>query len=169
VCSALIALALLSLIPREVGLAQDNTDKTVEDVREAIFRFQFNRIGTKSDKLVRVYFLTIGESPQDPDETFISRFSDLKSSVRKASMALCSTNGTHIACRDRATGETGFLFWVGPVRVHSPFASAEGNFWLGTQAERMPRKYFLRFTNGRWTVQQEALDVHRQVPIEIFE
>lgn len=83
-----------------------NRIKAQNDIREAIFRYQFAQFQHSS---ARVYFLTI--EGQDPSEDFMQKFAESKSFVKKGSEA---RQAPHAVVS--ATGERGVVCDVGPVK-----------------------------------------------------
>ena len=55
------------------------------DIREAVFRYQFNHNSSIQGKSAAVYCLSVGEKNADPPDDLIRRFAAFKPPVRKAS------------------------------------------------------------------------------------
>ncbi|MBI3414032.1 MAG: hypothetical protein HY043_01725 [Verrucomicrobia bacterium] len=148
----------------------ETTDENakIDDIREAIFRHQFAQIGTDSDKRVRLYFLSVGDSGSDPANSFLERFKDLNHLVKPVSLAQCVTNNLGIKCKDKTTGEEGFLFWVGTVKIISTNTSqADGNYWLTVPNLKRLRKFWVESVDGKWKAKEIGEKAHRWIPLEI--
>ena len=123
-----------------------------DDIREAVFRYQF-----WTYKTPHIHFLSIDkdEKKQDPSEHFLKRFADLKVRIKKISAAIKIPQDGSVRCKDKETGEPGMLYQVHLVRMISEgVAEAEGlvysdiNFVLGiTNAT-----YSVFRQKGKWEV-----------------
>ena len=132
-----------------IGLSGDDARKNQEDdIREAVFRWQFDHNASEQQGYAKVYFLEVGEKEGDPSDEFIKRFAGNKPPVRKRSECSVSTRGDF----DKKTGERGLVFrlrvieWKSDTEVdvkggyHEHGLSGSGN------------TYTLKKENGKWKV-----------------
>ncbi len=135
-----------------------------EDIREAVFRYQFQHIGSYPQRKVKVYFLSLassspkcGESDKDPSDRFMGRFRDKLPRVKKVSEC---TAGIDIkeGVRDKGTGEPGLILRAGSIKwtndrevevrggYHEHGLSASGNTY------RVVRE------GNRWIVKKDTMN-----------
>jgi hypothetical protein len=114
-----------------------------DDVREAAIRFCVQRHP-------QIYF--VGSGDQDPDDKFLSRFSDIKKLVRPMSQSVYDRKDKHIVRTyfDRTTGEVGELLylsddveWQGPLKAE-----------LNVGTSQRGSKLFLEKNFSGWRVVQ---------------
>src|ERR1043165_6923434 len=88
-----------------------------DDIREAVFRYQFGHNASGAQQQAAVYFLEILSNDErssfDPSDEFMARFGDHRPPVRKQSRA---RPGKGSAPTDRITGEEGLIFRVGEIK-----------------------------------------------------
>jgi hypothetical protein len=131
-----------------------------EDIREAVFRYQFQHNASGQQGNAQVYFLGIqgtGESDQvhyvDPPDELMARFAGNVPPVKRRSECTYSQDGVF----DKHSGARGLLFWLGAaeeigtdeVQVYGGYfeagLSASGNI------------YTLRRISGRWVVVKDVM------------
>ena len=90
---ALVALTLLLsswLVFGTQGQAPDSkrelTNAEQNEIREAVFRYQFEHNASGQQQTAKVYFLSFGKD-QEPSDEFIARFKDHKPPVKKRSQS----------------------------------------------------------------------------------
>lgn len=140
-------LAQATSTPRSDGaalrLAQEN------DIREAVFRYQFRHNASILGQKAAVYCLSIGENGADPSDEFMRRFTGLKQRVRKVSE--CNID-SYSGVVEKRTGKRGLLLgardikWISGTEVQV----AGGYFEDGLSATH--NTYTLRKTQGKWRV-----------------
>ena len=87
------------LIPNSSNPLLNTHDRfgEMDDIREAVFRYQFKHIGSG---WVKVYFLSFGRD-KSPSDKFMKRFKGHKPSVKKESQSIFKDG-----LKDKETGET---------------------------------------------------------------
>ena len=76
----------LFLLLATVSFADDTIRKTQEDdIRESVFRYQFDHNTSKLQKTAKAYYLTVGGKVLDPSDEFMKRFAGHTPPVRKLS------------------------------------------------------------------------------------
>lgn len=145
---------LLLFVSSWVGLSADDARKNQEDdIREAVFRWQFDHNASAQQGKAKVYFLEVGEREGDPSDEFMKRFAGNKPPVRRRSECSVSARGDS----DKKTGEKGLVFrvriieWKSDTEVdveggyHEHGLSASGN------------TYTLKRENGKWKVTNDKM------------
>ncbi|HET9407395.1 MAG TPA: hypothetical protein VFO39_09170 [Candidatus Sulfotelmatobacter sp.] len=84
-----------------------------DDIREAVFRYEFRHNSSIQGQRAGVYCLSIGEKNTDPPDDFIKRFVGFKPPVRKASD--CSTD-PYSGVVEKKTGKQGLVFRVRSIK-----------------------------------------------------
>lgn len=86
-----------------------------DDIREAVFRYQFDHNGGGQQKKAMVYCLSLGDLDKeiDPSDAFIHRFRHHSPPVRKSSE--CKMDALD-GVRDARIGMRGLLFYVAEIR-----------------------------------------------------
>ncbi|HYN15530.1 MAG TPA: hypothetical protein VES66_07060, partial [Terriglobales bacterium] len=97
----LFTLASVSLAADTAHLRQE------EDIREAVFRYQFDHNASAQQKNANAYCLSVGEKDGDPSDRFMKRFAGHRPPVRKASACIASDRVV-----DKRTAKPGLLFRV---------------------------------------------------------
>src|SRR5579864_8698340 len=119
------------------------------DIREAVFRYQFHHNSSIRGKSAAVYCLSVGEKNADPPDDLMRRFAAFKPPVRKASD--CSTDA-YRGVAEKRTGKRGVVFrvrtikWVSETEVDV----VGGYFEDGLSASG--NTYTVIKTQGKWTV-----------------
>jgi hypothetical protein len=145
-------LFLILALPALAGEAE--RESQIDDIREAVFRWQFDHNASGQQKKARIYFLEVGEKPGDPTDQFMNRFADHKPPVRKVSA--CTLNTGEV--RNKKTREKGLIFrvtkieWKSDIEVevtggyHEALLSSSGN------------TYTVKKENGKWKVTKDKMD-----------
>ena len=69
-----------------LGRAADNSrESQADDIREAVFRYQFEHNASGQQQSAHDYYLAIGDQDADPSDEFMKRFAHHKPPVHKAS------------------------------------------------------------------------------------
>ena len=128
-------------------IADDATRRAAQEdnIREAIFRYEMkDREG--------IVFLSINN--QDPDDSFMKRFSDVKLTVKKLSAIAPAKKPLQRWIYDRETGKQGVALWTGKFRWTSDHgAIVDGGYSCGSLcAER--GDFYLASKHGRWVVEK---------------
>lgn len=80
------AMAGASLIVLSARPVKSLTAAELDDIREAVFRYQFEHNASGQQELAKSYFLSV-EDGKDPEDEFMKRFTDHLPSVKKFSQA----------------------------------------------------------------------------------
>lgn len=150
----LYSLCVSALCQSSVPTSQ-RSDKLADeqDIKEAVFRYQFEHNGSGLQKNAKVYFLSLNQG-RDPSDDFMNRFRDHVPPVRKVSQASMSAEGVI----DKRTRERGLLFRItGGVQwlSENEVEVAGGYFESGQSASRSV--YNVRRVNDKWAVQKEKI------------
>lgn len=84
-----------------------------DDIREAVFRYEFRHNSSIQGQRAGVYCVSVGEKNADPSDRFMQRFTGFKPPVRKASD--CSTH-PYNGVVEKKTGKRGLLFRVRSIK-----------------------------------------------------
>jgi hypothetical protein len=125
------------------------------DIREAVFRHQFdhNASGQRTD--AAVYCLSVGSKETDPSDEFMKRFADHKPPVRKLSE--CNVDPVN-GVVDKSTGKSGLIFrvtsitWVSDMEV----GVAGGYYEAGLSSSG--NTYTVRKEQGKWKVTADKMN-----------
>lgn len=125
-------------------------DKQEDDIREAVFRYQFAHNASGLRQQARVYFLSIwglGEDGKDPSDDFMRRFAGNVPPVKKFSR-VSFENGL----RDEETGSPGLIFRVTAIKwITRARVEATGGYYAG-YLNASGNVYYVERRNGTWTV-----------------
>ncbi len=121
-----------------------------DDIREAIFRYEMkDREG--------IIFLNI--SNQDPSDSFMRRFSDVKLAVKKLSAIAPSKKPTRRWIYDRESGKPGVALWVGKFTWTSDHGViVDGGYYCGSLCAGRG-DFYVTLKNGRWIVEKFDLKI----------
>jgi len=137
-----------------------------DDIREAVFRYQFQHNASGQQRRARVYGLALGvESPGsspptgapadiDPSDAFMQRFTGNQPPVAKRSQCIVTHDtGVH----DAATGEPGLVFHVaGIVWASDREAVVAGGYYEGNLSAS-GNEYRVEYGSGSWVVTQNTM------------
>jgi hypothetical protein len=126
-----------------------------DDIREAVFRWQFDHNVSGQQKKAKVYFLSVGDNYGDPSDEFIKRFADNKPPVRKRSECTADAGKGVL---DKKTGGQGLIFNVTRIQWKSDTeVEVEGGYYeAGLSASG--NTYTLKKDKGKWQVTKDKLD-----------
>jgi hypothetical protein len=126
-----------------------------DDIREAVFRYQFDHNASGQQKTAKVYFLGVGEKATDPSDDFMKRFANHKPPVRKAS-ASHFVRGKGLL--DKKTGERGLAFrntlikWISDTEVE-----VSGGYYEA-ELSSSGNTYTVQKENGKWKVTKSKMN-----------
>ena len=125
-----------------------------DDIREAVFRWQFDHNVSGQQKRAKVYFLSVGEKYGDPSDEFLKRFADNQPPVRKRSECTADAGKGVL---DKKTGEQGLVFNVTRIQWKSDTeVEVEGGYYeAGLSASG--NIYTLKKDQGKWKVVNDKL------------
>src|SRR5689334_427177 len=126
-----LCIALVSATAILSRAADISRESQVNDIREAVFRYQFEHNASGQQQSAHDYYLAIGDKDSDPSDEFMKRFAHHKPPVRKASASrIVPSTGAVV---NRRNGRTGLLFnvsaitWVSDTEVNVIGGYSEGN------------------------------------------
>jgi len=136
-----------------LGFAEKIRESQTDDIREAVFRWQFKHNASAQQENAKVYFLEVGEKEGDPPGEIIKRFADNKPPVRMRSECSVSTRGVF----DKKTGEKGLLFRVRIIEWKSDMeVDVKGGYYEhGLSASG--NTYTLKKEKGKWRVTNDTM------------
>lgn len=154
----LIRLILL-LACTSLGFAADkDQDKQragqVDDIREAVFRWQFDHNASGQQKNAKVYFLGFHGKQGDPTDEFMKRFAGHNPPVRKVSA--CESDAKK-GVRDKTTGEMGLIFWISNVRWKSDTEVELGGGYDESGGSASTNVYVVKKVAGKWKVTSDKM------------
>jgi hypothetical protein len=121
-----------------------------DDIREAVFRWQFDHNPLRQQpNAPEVYFLRTEKHFELPDE-FMKRFADNQPPVRTMSRR-------DAASRDRRTGEHGVMFWITSIKWESDTEVDVGSR-CGWNGGASGNTYIVKKENGKWRVTNDMPD-----------
>ena len=153
VCSQTTVSSFPSM-PLPVLNSPQGRDKLVDEqnIREAVFRYQFEHNASGQQQQAKIYFLSLGER-RSPRDDFMSRFKGHKPPVRKVSGALVNSLGVV----EKKTGRRGLLFqvtgirWLGQNEVEVEGGYFESGHSASTNVYKVSRE------NGKWVVKEDRM------------
>jgi len=139
------------------GCARDEfSGPDVDDIREAVFRHQFelNASGAGSDVGARC--IGVGDRAQDPSETFLARFVGIVPPVLKSTDCAMDQTRTHLVVV--ASGQPALRFNCAEIhRRWDGSVDAEGGFYAGNLSAS-GNEYRLKKVNGKWIVVSDKVN-----------
>ena len=150
---AILSTVVLCACSGSVNPTDSGTDRATDDVREAVFRYQFdtNRSALGSD--ADFYFLAYGDDG-DPPPAFMARFANHVPPVEPISEAIIEPE---TGVRHRETGGQGLVFrittvcWLNDMLAEVQGGYYEGNLSASWGAYRVVRQ------GDRWVVSAQGL------------
>jgi hypothetical protein len=120
-----------------------------DDIREAVFRYQFDHNASGQQRNAQVYCLAVGDKQGDPSEQLIKRFGDHTPPVRK--MSECSTSPVKGVVEKR-TGKRGLVFRVTNIRWISELEVEVAGGYYEAGLSSSGNTYTVTKPHGRWEV-----------------
>ena len=151
--TALLSILFFAFTTRCLA-AENERESQIDDIREAVFRWQFEHNASALQKNAKVYFLRIDKNKSDPSDAFMKRFAEHNPPVRKVSA--CSSDPDK-GVQDKKTGEKGLIFnvieirWISDAEVEA----AGGYYEAGLSASG--NIYTLKKENGKWKVTSDKM------------
>jgi hypothetical protein len=128
------------------------TQQQQNDIREAVFRYQFGHNASIQGNSVGVYCISV-ENKADPSDNFMKRFAGFKPPVHKASD--CSTDA-YKGVVEKATGKRGLVFWVKSINwISQTDAEVAGGYFEDGLSASHNTYIVSRAKEGRWRVSKE--------------
>lgn len=136
-----------------------------DDIREAVFRYQFGHNASGHQKSAHAYCLAVGNKETDPSEQFMKRFAHHKPPVRRASACHVSLSGELI---DNRTGRSSLLFSIANITWISDTEVTVGGGYYEGNVSSSGNTYTVMKQNGKWQVTNDKMNViSRVLPTEI--
>lgn len=135
-----------------------NVPKSIQedDIRESVFRYQFQHNASGQQQNAKVYFLSLGsiEEPEDPSDEFMKRFQGHQPPVKKVSQSIVSV---FEGVKDKDTGEQGLIFRVTRIAWKSDVeVEVEGGYYEnGLSASG--NIYRVALEGGQWVVKEDRM------------
>ena len=126
-----------------------------DNIREAVFRYQFNHNASGQQQRAAFYCLAVGEKRSDPSDEFMKRFADHKPPVRKVSECQIDPSKGVI---DKRTGTSGLVFRVTGITwiSDSEVEAAGGYYEAGLSSSG--NTYTLTKQHGQWKVSKDKMN-----------
>jgi len=122
-----------------------------DDIREAVFRYQFEHNASGQQQNAKVYFLSFGKD-KEPGDAFIARFKDHKPPVKKRSQSK-----GQFEVIDKETGERGLIFTVGAIKVvDAAKIQVEGGYYEAGLSSS-GNVYTVERKDGKWVVTKDQM------------
>lgn len=140
----LVSISLAADAPR---LSQE------EDIREAVFRYQFDHNASALQKSAAAYCLSLGQKDTDPPDEFMKRFSGFKPTVVKASMCrpLYGFGASKHILKSRLFFRVSSITWISATEVKVDGGYYEGNLSASGNT------YTVKMENGKWAVSNDEM------------
>jgi hypothetical protein len=133
-----------------LGLAADKArESQTDDIREAVFLWQFEHNASGQQTNAQVYFLEVGEKGGDPGDEFMKRFTGHKPPVRKVSA--CSASADQ-GVLDKKTGEKGLIFRVTSIKWKSDTSVDVSGGYYEAGESASGNTYTAKKEKGKWQV-----------------
>lgn len=121
-----------------------------DDIREAVFRYQFDHNASGQQKRAQFYYLAVGKKQADPTDEFMKRFADHHPPVRKVS-------------EWKPKGRPGLVFRVSSIKwISDTKVEAEGGYYEGLLSSS-GNTYIVVKRQGKWKVVHDRLDIISRV------
>jgi hypothetical protein len=142
---------ILALIFTQAGHPSSKA-QAEDDIREAVFRYQFVHDAPQQKPHTKVHFIAI-ENKQDPDDAFLKRFADRTPIVKKESQAAASNNGTG-GVIDKETKGAGIIFRIAQLKwINDSEIEVEAHFHVAMLVAGGCKYRVLREGN-KWVVKE---------------
>jgi len=135
------------------GQAKNKSRSAIEDdIREAVFRYQFLHNASGQQQHAKVYFLSLSEG-KDPNDKFVERFRGQTPPVKKGSQATTQPG----VVKDKTTGEEGIIFRVTRIKwINGSDVVVEGGYYEGNLSSS-GNIYRVKLTRKRWVVKSDRM------------
>ena len=122
-----------------------------DDIREAVFRYQFKHNASGQQQNAKAYFLSLGKD-KDPSDLFMVRFKDHKPPVKKRSQA---TGKFEVI--DKKTGKSGIIFVVSTIkRARGDKVLVDGGYYEAGLSSS-GNVYTVERKNNKWVVTKDQM------------
>ena len=155
---ALVALGLLLGSLLVLGLQENVPPSKLEltaaeqdDIREAVFRYEFENNASGQKRNAKVYFLSLGKD-KETDDAFIARFKDHKPPVKKRSQSK-----EDFEVFDKETGERGLIFSAVTIKVVDANKVKVDGGYYEAQLSASGDVYTVERKDGKWIVTDDRM------------
>ncbi len=145
-----------------VGFAA-NTDRALQedDIREMVFRHQFDHNASGQQKTAHAYYLALGEKDADPSDQFMKRFTHHRPPVRKAS----ARHSTSVEIVDKGTGKPGLLFRISTITwISDSEVRVEGGY-DEANVSASQNTYTVKKHEDKWEVTDDRMNAISEVTL----
>lgn len=128
-----------------------------DDIRETVFRHQFDHNASGQQKSAHAYCLAIlaGEKDSDPSQQFMKRFANHKPPVRRVS----ACHWTSVQVVENRTGRPALIFRVSKITWTSDTeATVDGGYDEGNVSSS-GNTYTVKKQDGKWAVTNDHMNV----------
>jgi hypothetical protein len=153
---AIPLLLLLTITSASLAVDTDRTSQE-DDVRETVFRHQFDHNASGQQKRAHAYCLAVlvGNKDSDPSDQFIRRFAHHKPPVRKASA--CHWDSIEVV--ENRTGRLALIFHVSRITwISDTEVAVDGGYEEGNVSSSR-NTYTVTKRNGKWEVTHDQMNV----------
>ncbi len=134
-----------------MATANNLTPADEDDIREAVFRYQFSHNASAQKQNAKVYFLSLGKG-KAPNNLFMLRFKDHKPPVRQVSF-LASNKGM----KGKEPGNQGLIFYVTKIeQISEDEVEVSGGYYEGALSSS-GNIYRVKRTDNKWIVIEDRM------------
>ncbi len=152
-------LFLLTIISASPAVDTDHTGQE-DDIRETVFRYQFEHNASGQGKSAHAYCLAIlvGEKDSDPSDQFMKRFAHHKPQVRKVSA--CHWDSIRVV--ENRTGRPALIFHVSKITWVSDSEVTVDGGYEEANVSSSGNTYTVTKRNSKWEVTSDRMNVISQ-------
>ena len=138
-----------------LGFAADEGRQSQEDnIRETVFRYQFDHNASGQQKGAKMYYLGVGKEKADPSDEFMKRFAANKPLVGKASAA----HFIRGKLLDKKTAERGLAFYVTNIKWISDGEVEVSGGYYESGYSSSEHTYTVKMENGKWRLTKDKME-----------
>lgn len=125
-------------------------------IREATFRYQFQKNASGQQQKASAYFLTFSDGDENdyPDASFLKRFADVTPPVRSGKDCDSSAEKGVV---DKVTGQRGLIFHVGAIKWISETEVEVSGGYYEAGLSSSGNTYYLKKKDGKWVVERDQM------------
>lgn len=140
------------------SISATGVDRAAEEdnIREAVFRYQFEHNGSGQQQKANAYCLSIllDQKKSDPSYDFMKRFDGHKPPVRKAS----ECHSTKVEVVENRTGKSALIFSVSSITWVSETEVTVGGGYEEANLSSSGSTYTVKKQGGKWTVTDDRMN-----------
>ena len=156
--TALSSVLLLLLLMPVSPISAADVDRAAEEnnIREAVFRHQFEHNGSGQQQKANAYCLSIllDQKKSDPSDEFIKRFAGHKPPVRRAS----ECHWTKVKVVENRTGRSALILFVSSITWVSDTEVTVGGGYEEANLSESGNTYTVKKQGGQWTVTEDRMN-----------